>query len=162
VKFSPKDRLPERGRPTHLPAWERPNRPIVQFVTVCTQDRAPLLANDEAHVLLRQLWSEHTLYQVGRYMVMPDHLHFFCIPGSWPPEPLSRWVQFWKSAAARAWPERGIKVWQRGFWDVQILTAQSYSQKWDYVRQNPVRAGLVDTPDEWAYQGEVHPFTWRQ
>jgi putative transposase len=32
---------------------------------------------------------------------------------------------------------------------------ESYSQKWEYVRENPVRAGLVVRADEWPYQGEL-------
>ena len=32
---------------------------------------------------------------------------------------------------------------------------ESYAEKWNYVRDNPVRAGLVRTADEWPYQGEI-------
>jgi len=45
--------------------------------------------------------------------------------------------------------------WQEGFFDHVLRTAESYSQKWDYVRMNPVRAGLCDEPGEWPYQGEI-------
>ncbi len=31
---------------------------------------------------------------------------------------------------------------------------ESYGQKWKYVQENPVRAGLVQRPDQWRYQGE--------
>jgi epoxyqueuosine reductase QueG len=29
------------------------------------------------------------------------------------------------------------------------------SEKWNYVRDNPVRAGLVSKADEWKYAGEI-------
>lgn len=29
-------------------------------------------------------------------------------------------------------------------------------EKWEYVRLNPVREGLVNTPDEWPHQGELN------
>jgi putative transposase len=32
---------------------------------------------------------------------------------------------------------------------------ESYSEKWDYVCQNPVRAGLVERAEDWKFQGEV-------
>ena len=32
---------------------------------------------------------------------------------------------------------------------------ESYSQKWNYVRENPVRAGLVKSVEDWPYQGEI-------
>jgi hypothetical protein len=31
---------------------------------------------------------------------------------------------------------------------------ESYTQKWEYVQENPVRAELVVRADEWRYQGE--------
>lgn len=34
-------------------------------------------------------------------------------------------------------------LWQRDFWDTQLRCVESYSAKWDNVRHNPVRAGLV-------------------
>jgi len=36
-----------------------------------------------------------------------------------------------------------------------LRSVESYSQKWDCVRENPVRAGLVETSDEWPWQGEI-------
>ncbi len=32
---------------------------------------------------------------------------------------------------------------------------ESYSQKWDYVRENPVRAGLVKRAEDWPYAGAL-------
>ena len=46
-------------------------------------------------------------------------------------------------------------LWQPGFFDHVLRNDESYSQKWEYVRQNPVRAGLVDRADEWPYQGKI-------
>jgi len=45
--------------------------------------------------------------------------------------------------------------WQRGFFDHLIRNTESCAQKWDYVRENPVRAGLVSTAEKWKYQGEI-------
>jgi len=47
--------------------------------------------------------------------------------------------------------------WQKGFFDHLIRHGESYSEKWEYVRQNPVRAGLVGTPEDWPWQGEIVP-----
>ena len=35
------------------------------------------------------------------------------------------------------------------------LTAERCVFWWNYVRENPVRAGLVDSADEWPYGGEI-------
>jgi putative transposase len=45
--------------------------------------------------------------------------------------------------------------WQEGFSDHLLRSHESYAQKWDYVRINPVRAKLCDTPEAWPYQGEI-------
>ncbi len=37
---------------------------------------------------------------------------------------------------------------------------ESYEEKWLYVRNNPVRAGLVNHADEWPYQGELNVLSW--
>lgn len=45
--------------------------------------------------------------------------------------------------------------WQPGFFDHLIRRSESYSEKWEYVRQNPVRAGIVTNADDWSFQGEI-------
>jgi hypothetical protein len=70
---------------------------------------------------------------------------------------LAEWVEYWKSLSAARWPHAGEgKIWQRDFWDTQIRSAKGFAEKWTYVRENPVRAGLVAHSDDWAYQGELN------
>jgi hypothetical protein len=42
-----------------------------------------------------------------------------------------------------------------GFFDHLIRSSESYAEKWEYVRENPVRAGLVTSADDWPWQGEI-------
>jgi len=55
----------------------------IYFVTTCTCNRKPLLARGEvAKVLIdewRAAYRRHG-WAVGRYVIMPDHVHFFCRP----------------------------------------------------------------------------------
>ncbi|HSP44953.1 MAG TPA: hypothetical protein VLO30_03075, partial [Chthoniobacterales bacterium] len=46
-------------------------------------------------------------------------------------------------------------VWQRRFFDHVLRSDESYTQKWNYVRENPVRAGLVMNATDWPYAGEI-------
>jgi len=46
-------------------------------------------------------------------------------------------------------------IWQRGFFDHVLRNDESYGHKWNYVRENPVRAGLVTKADDWPYSGEI-------
>jgi putative transposase len=50
---------------------------------------------------------------------------------------------------------RSAPIWQRGFFDHVLRSDESYAQKWNYVRENPVRAGLVKNPDDWPFSGEL-------
>jgi hypothetical protein len=36
-----------------------------------------------------------------------------------------------------------------------IRNTESYAQKWDYVRENRIRAGLISTTEDWPFQGEI-------
>jgi len=152
---------PQRNHPVHLPPKFNHSRPIILFITVCTHQRQRLLDNSQAHGNLLQAWGLSSDWKIGRYVIMPDHVHFFCTPFASDPAPLKNWMAYWKSASARKWPTSlESKVWQRDFWDTQLRTTESYESKWAYVRQNPVRAGLVSLPDAWPYQGEIHSLAW--
>ena len=45
--------------------------------------------------------------------------------------------------------------WQKTFFDQVLRSKESYSEKWNYVRENPVWSGLVKTAAEWPFMGEV-------
>ena len=111
---------------------------------------------------------------VGRYMITPDHIHLF-VAGDHKFD-LGMWVRGLKrvvaaavtggkdrkdpaaetAAAASFSPLGKLKpFWRREFFDHLIRNTESYAQKWDYVRENPIRAGLVSTTEDWLFQGEI-------
>lgn len=140
-------------------------RAAVFFLTCCTRDRSPTLAHANAVDILTEGWraaSELFGWAVGRYVVMPDHVHFFAAPDSDTSTTLSAFVGNWKS-----WTRKQIRAavhpsfeWQREFFDHLLRSDESYDQKWEYVRLNPVRAELVASADEWPYQGEIETLEW--
>ena len=95
---------------------------------------------------------------VGRYVVMPDHVHFFASPLGEGAKDLSRFLKYWKRSTAIRIRRAGVSQfrWQRESFDHLLRSEESYAEKWDYVRHNPVRANLVGRPEEWPYQGEVN------
>jgi hypothetical protein len=48
--------------------------------------------------------------------------------------------------------------WQAELFDHLIRSDESYDEKWDYVRNNPVRAGLANSADDWRFAGELTVF----
>jgi REP element-mobilizing transposase RayT len=122
------------------------------FLTLCTAGRRPVLATEEFHRRLASFLDEspkrYGVYP-GRYVIMPDHLHLFVARGDGAAT-LSAWVKALKAVAG----QRAFQ-WQAGFFDHLLRSDESYERKWEYVYQNPVRAGLVATPEEWPFAGGV-------
>ena len=124
------------------------------FVTFCTAHRKPILANDLIHAQLRQFAKqiEPRGAAIGRYVIMPDHIH--CFIRLAPELKLGTTVKLMKRSLSSA-ISAPMPHWQPGFFDHLLRHDESYSEKWKYVYNNPVRAGLVEQSDNWPYQGEI-------
>ena len=151
--------LPMRHHPVHPPPIVAHNRPVVLFVSVCVQGRRPILANVRMQSALLQAWQDSGQWRVGRYMIMPDHIHFFCIPNVMHPENVKKWVKFWKGRVRRILSLSEC-IWQRDCWDTQIRDADHYAERVTYMQENPVRKHLVSNTEEWPYQGRIHVIQW--
>jgi putative transposase len=134
-----------------------PNNPVY-FVTACSYRRRELLAtvavNHAFAHFAERAYYDHNL-AVGRSVIMPDHIHFFvCGPDNFE---LGHWIGLLKQCLTKS-VERAPSadsVWERGFFDHVLRSDESYAQKWNYVRDNPVRAGLVTNAGDWPYAGEI-------
>jgi len=76
---------------------------------------------------------------------MPDHLHaiiaFPSVPG------LKTTVTNWKKFVAR---KHGV-AWQRDFFDHRLRNDQELQEKTSYILMNPVRKGLCERAEDWAW-----------
>ena len=80
-------------------------------------------------------------------LLMPDHLHAL-ISFSWQTDlGMNRVIANWKRYVATKF---GIS-WQRDYFDHRIRSEQDHQSTWFYIRENPVRAGLVETYDLWPH-----------
>ncbi len=151
-----------RKKPSHNEIMDRFGRSNILFVTVCAKQRTPQFNNPIFHEAILQTWRQSDHWIIGKYILMPDHIHFFCSPGIHPARSLRLWVKYWKRLVTQELKaDRNTTLWQGDCWDRQIRNGAAYSEKWAYVRNNPVRAGLVDTPDAWPYSGELNQLMWR-
>jgi putative transposase len=132
--------------------------PPLYFVTLCTGARQRVLASSVSHVAFAG-YAGNALsvasVAVGRYVIMPDHIHLFLRgPDGFR---LGIWVRGLKRSISDALSgqQSSSGLWQTGYFDHIIRNSESYREKWAYVSQNPVRAGLVTSTDEWPYQGEI-------
>ena len=134
----------------------------IYFMTTCTLNRRAILASKEVANILIDEWRnarDRHGWAIGRYVIMPDHVHFFCsaeLDAKALPTFMQRWKEWTSKRMAREL-KFSARVWQEEFFDHVLRSSESYSQKWDYVKDNPVRAGLVEKSDEWPWQGEIEP-----
>jgi len=146
-----------RRRPPRLLYLFASARPFY-FLTFNIYMRFPLLAHQEVHEAFRSFCfgAQERGVAVGRYVLMPDHVHLFVVlPVTG--VTLAKWVQAMRSVMGKTLLRCGFQKphWQEGFFDHLLRSSESYSQKWEYVRMNPVRAGLSPTAEAWPYQGEI-------
>ena len=149
----PNRKYPARG--VKIP----PDAPTIVFLTVCTKDRKPWLNYDEIHEAIRDAWITSDAWLVGRYVIMPDHIHLFASPDRDTDIDLERWTRLWKTKVSRVLRDPSRR-WQKSHWDRRLRSNESYAQKWDYVVNNPVRHGLVERAVDWPYQGDLNPLDW--
>jgi putative transposase len=134
-----------------------PSNPVY-FVTLCTYRRRKLLTTPAVYGgfvrFAERAYTEHNI-AVGRYVIMPDHIHLF-ITGPDDFE-FGRWMGLFKQVIGKhvERTQSHDPIWQRGFFDHILRSEESYAQKWNYVRDNPVRGGLVGNANDWPYAGEI-------
>jgi putative transposase len=135
----------------------------VFFVTTNAHRRKPILATRECASILIEEWRaafpRHG-WKVGAYVVMPDHVHFLCAPASVNAKTISGFLQSWKQwTAKRVRKECQIPppLWQINFFDHLLPSRRSMGPCWTYIRENPVRKGLVTRASDWLWSGEIFP-----
>ena len=141
--------------PRLRPVFQKYDPPLY-FVTFNTHHRKKILANAEVHFRFVEFAksAEDRGIGVGRYVIMGDHIHLFVRNNS--ELDLSQWIRLLKRNLSGAIPSPRPH-WQRGFFDRLIRRSESYSAKWAYVQQNPVRARFVKSAEAWPWQGEILP-----
>ncbi len=129
------------------------------FISTCSYRRRKVLVEPFGEMIVETLREAATKtgWLVGRYVVMPDHAHFFCAP-SRPEADLSAFIGVWKSLSTRkAWEAGHAGVlWQKEFVDHLLRSDEFYGEKWEYVLRNPVEEGLSPVPEGWPFQGEMN------
>ena len=146
--------LPERKRLHHaVPTWVP--RGASFFVTINAKTRGTdvLLRNGTAKRLIESAAFYH---QTGAWwlhllLIMPDHLHALLAVAR--DRQLTKTVTAWKS-----YQTKSLQIeWQAGFFDHRLRSDESLEEKANYIRMNPVRAGLVARHEHWPHVWEPAP-----
>jgi REP element-mobilizing transposase RayT len=109
--------------------------------------------NDEVVAILRGLSSAYRC-PIKIYCLMPTHLHLIIKPGI---KSVVDFIgEFKKRTGDLARKTRAIdQLWQRSFFDHRLRSGESEAEQCEYIRMNPLRAGLVSHPDDWRWTGSV-------
>jgi putative transposase len=142
----------------NLSHWELDG--AVYFITFNTWEKLELTPEARQIVLDACLFFNNKRYKIFVLVVMEDHVHMLIQP--W----LKSEKEFWsisnilhsiKSYSANQVPKfmKHIgTVWQDERYDRIVRNNEEFQGYWEYIRQNPVKAGLSLTPEE-------YPFFWQ-
>lgn len=140
----------------------------LHFITCSCYRRLPLLntarSRDRFVNVLEQTRQRYRFVVVG-YVVMPEHIHLLITePEVGSP---STAMQVLKQRSAKALlpkrkrrdprqrdlfedePERSF--WQARFYDFNVWTTKKRVEKLRYMHRNPVKRGLVESPEQWRW-----------
>ena len=138
-----------------LPHFQKADRPI--FVSFRKGTTAPLAEHCRSAVFDCCLYGNGTRFHLHAAVVMPEHVHLLLTPlrdANGDVFCLRDILKGIKGASARRVNQLldcSGPVWQEESFDYVIRCWESLQQKIDYIRQNPVRRGLVKTPEEYPW-----------
>jgi putative transposase len=137
----------------------------LHFITFSCYRRLPFLATprrrDALLRLIERVRKEHGCPILG-YVIMPEHLHLLIAPpekGN--PSTFMKAVKQRSSRQFRARKKRSSGTlfadsqhkhfWQRRFHDFNVFTDHKRVQKLRYMHRNPVKRGLMASPELWRW-----------
>jgi putative transposase len=140
--------LPQRKPLNHLVPRSVPDSIHYFFITICARPRGSnfLVLPDVAQGILDAARHYHEKHVWGclLILIMPDHIHMV-LYGETVPEETIRYF--------KGWLAREFKItWQRRFFEHRIRNSLQLQHKIEYVLDNPVRAGLAATRDDWPHR----------
>ena len=125
------------------------------FATTKTSGGRTLLQSERNALLFIDVLRSYVAarkFRLHDFVVMPNHVHLLLTVGG--DMTIEKALQFIKGGFSyRLKKEYGYsgEVWQRGFSEVRVENRESFLRHQEYIAENPVKAGLVDSPEEFPY-----------
>src|SRR6266404_6072368 len=127
--------------------WEKS---IIYFVTICVKDRRKVLARPEVFEAIKTAIPQLQKWHVLAGVIMPDHAHWVVAPVEDRALSVGDFSHAFKRTLRKLLGPQPWE-WQRGCFDRLLRSDENLWSKWIYVKDNPVRQGLVDNVDDWPY-----------
>jgi len=96
-------------------------------------------------------------FQLHNFCIMPNHLHLLITPKNG--TNISRIMQWIKTNSAKIWNSLNYSkdhFWGERFFSRPIKDMDEYINVFNYIDQNPVKAGLVSNPIDWIASGAYY------
>jgi len=135
----------------------------LHFITISCHRHSHILKTPEACNTLQRILEETRqkyLFHILGYVLMSNHIHLLV---SEPEEKdLATAIQVIKQRFSRT---RGDEfVWEPRYHDFNVFTEAKRIEKLRYMHRNPVKAGIVERPEDWPWSSfnayatnETHP-----
>jgi putative transposase len=143
----------------YLPHWELNGS--IYFITFNTWEKLELTSEARKIVLDACLYFHKQRYKVYSAVIMPDHVHLLLEPllksenEYWSLSSILHTIKSYTSKqVAQVMKHIGI-VWQDERYDRIIRNEQEFQKFWDYIRENPVKANLSNSPEEYAFYWQI-------
>ena len=142
----------------NLPHWQEPGR--IYFITWRCQ-KGVFLAPEERRITMEALrYWDGKKWIVHAAVVLPDHVHLLAQPlekaetGCFDLAEILHSIR--RFSARKINQERGERgsIWQDERYDRIVRDEAEFLEKWQYIRNNPLKAGLVLYPEDypWLYE----------
>ena len=138
------------AHPPRIPVWLGWERSVIYFVTICVANRQSVLANERAFLAFKSAAARLRNWNALAGILMPDHFHIIVSPIDDRDARLGN-----LSAALKRWIRQDLNAswdWQPGCFDRLLRSDEALHDKWLYLEENPVRAGLVKHWQDWPYR----------
>jgi putative transposase len=134
------------------------------FITFSCYRRQPLLDSVTAYSVFEHVLESTRIrygFVVAGYVLMPEHVHL--LVGETKVAELSTAIQVLKQRTSRELKRAGEEqFWQRRYYDFNVYNGKKRIEKLQYMHRNPVRRGLVSTPEEWPWSSFLHYATGKE
>ena len=143
---------------------------VVEWVDIFTRQKYRDIIIDALNYC-----SRHKALEIYGYVIMSNHIHLLARSGNENlsgtlrdfksftskeilkaidegPESRTKWMlAIFKNAAIRHKRNSDYQFWTHENHAMEIFSSKFVEQKLDYIHTNPVRAGLVENPEEYIY-----------
>jgi REP-associated tyrosine transposase len=125
------------------------------FVSSTTAGRRALLQSDRMAQRLVDVLVDNRQkrrFLLHEFVIMPNHFHLLLTPAA--EISLEKALQFIKggfSFRAKREIHFAFEIWQAGFVNHRVRDAEDYKYHHTYIWENPVRAGLSERPELFAW-----------